>query len=70
MTQTTRPYKQAEAIFIVIEKLGLDPLQNVRAQYALEQVLKASWNAALDAATETLGAKAVDALALNKLRKL
>ena len=49
-TETTRPYKMADAIFIVMEKLGLDPIKDVRAHYALEEVLKASWNAAIESA--------------------
>lgn len=45
-SQTTpRPYKMADEIFIVMEKLGLDPIKDVRTHYALEQVLKSAFEA-------------------------
>ena len=44
-TKTTRPYKMADEIFIVMEKLGLDPIKDIRSQYALEQVCKSAFEA-------------------------
>jgi hypothetical protein len=45
-TDTTKPpYKMADEIFIVMEKLGLDPIKDVRSHYAIECVAKSAFEA-------------------------
>lgn len=54
--QIIPPFKQSDSIYMLVKKIGLDPIKDVRSIYEIEQVIKSSHNAAIEDAANVAAA--------------